>query len=210
LRVWSCKFGHIKIAPTPIKPLFPINGIGDFNSAFFDNNQNLIGQVSALFLQKNQLIRSKVLSDRPCPYNRANLHKCTDREIICEEYIISWPHTLIFEITQRDGDDYHSSSQLDFPFQLFYKENDLSIEYTLTARVYCTSSSGDHYYSEVIRSFGDQSGVYKYDDLKNEGMALLGSKDPTSLAGYKQHTVLVSYILNDINSQSIYSNSRAS
>jgi hypothetical protein len=161
-----------------------------------------------LFAQKNELT-SKVFPDQPCPYNRANLHQCINRKIFYEEYIISWPHTLIFEITQRDS-NYNSSDKLDFPFQLVYKENDISIEYTLTGRVYSTSPSGVHFYSEVIRSFDGQSGVYKYDDLKNEGMALLESKDLTSLSGCKPQTTLVAYRINDFNNQSIYSNSRAS
>ncbi|CAJ0845147.1 20163_t:CDS:2 [Entrophospora sp. SA101] len=46
LRIWSCKSGHVKIAPTPIKPLFPINGNDEFGSSFFEDNPNLIGQVS--------------------------------------------------------------------------------------------------------------------------------------------------------------------
>jgi len=74
----------------------------------------------------------------------------------------------------------------------------------LTACVYSTSSSGQHFYSEVIRSFNDQSGVYKYDDL-NEGMAVLESKDLTSLSGNKPQTVLVAYRLKDSNNHSIYS-----
>ncbi|CAJ0920751.1 2820_t:CDS:2, partial [Entrophospora sp. SA101] len=106
------------------------------------------------------------------------------------------------------GANYHSSEQLDFPFQLCYQENEITIEYTLTARVYSTSSSGQHFYSEVIRSFNNQSGVYKYDDL-NEGTAVLISNDPTTLSGYKPQTVLVAYKLNDFNSHSIYSDSRA-
>ena len=180
-------------------------------STIIQIHPNLIGQVSALFLQKDQLIsRSEVLSGRPCPYNRANLHQCINREIFYEEYVISWPHTLIFEITQRDSNNYNSSDKLDFPFQLIYKENDISIEYTLTGRVYSTSPSGVHFYSEVIRSFDGQSGVYKYDDLKNEGMALLESKDLTSLSGCRPQTTLVAYRINDFNNQSIYSNSRAS
>ena len=93
---------------------------------------------------------------------------------------------------------------------IIYKENDISIEYTLTGRVYSTSPSGVHFYSEVIRSFDGQSGVYKYDDLKNEGMALLESKDLTSLSGCKPQTTLVAYRINDYNNQSIYSNSRTS
>ncbi|CAJ0907760.1 1324_t:CDS:2, partial [Entrophospora sp. SA101] len=188
---------HVKVAPTPIKPLFPINGIDDFDSSFFKNNQNLVGQVSALFAKKNEFINN-ILPDRPCPYNRANLHQCTSRKIFYEEYIISLPYTLIFEITQRDGANYHSSEQLDFPFQLCYQENEITIEYTLTACVYSTSSSGQHFYSEVIRSFNNQSGVYKYDDL-NEGTAVLISNDPTTLSGYKPQTVLVAYKLNDFN-----------
>jgi hypothetical protein len=44
------------------------------------DNLNLIGQVSALFAQKNQLI-SKIFPDQPCPYNRANLYQCINREI---------------------------------------------------------------------------------------------------------------------------------
>ncbi|CAJ0834727.1 7087_t:CDS:2 [Entrophospora sp. SA101] len=43
LRIWSCKSGHVKIAPTPIKPLFPINGNDEFGSSFFEDNPNLIG-----------------------------------------------------------------------------------------------------------------------------------------------------------------------
>jgi len=46
LRIWSCKSGHVKISPTPIKPLFPINGIDEFGGSFFEDNPNLIGQVS--------------------------------------------------------------------------------------------------------------------------------------------------------------------
>jgi len=46
--------------------------------------------------------------------------------------MISWPHTLIFEVTQRDCANYNSSEQLDFPFQLCYEENGISIEYTTT------------------------------------------------------------------------------
>ncbi|CAJ0845165.1 20169_t:CDS:2, partial [Entrophospora sp. SA101] len=42
LRIWSCKSGHVKIAPTPIKPLFPINGNDEFGSSFFEDNPNLI------------------------------------------------------------------------------------------------------------------------------------------------------------------------
>ena len=98
---------------------------------------------------------------------------------------------------------------MDFPFQLCYEENNIPIEYILTARVYSTSSSGQHFYSEVIQSFDNQSGVYKYDDL-NEGTAVLISNDPTTLSGYKPQTVLVAYKLNDFNSHSIYSDSRAS
>ena len=208
LCMWSCRSGHFKIAPTPIRPLFPINGVEEFNSTFFNNNQNLIGQVSTLFLQRNQLI-SKIFPDQPCPYNRANLHQCTNREISYEEYIISLPHTLIFEVTQRDGYNYNLSNQLNFPFQLGYQEDGVSMEFMLTARVYSTSSSGQHFYSEVIRSFNDQSGVYKYDDL-NDGMAVLESEDLTSLSGCKPRTVLVSYRSNDSDSHSIYSNIRTS
>ncbi|CAH1770867.1 13861_t:CDS:2, partial [Entrophospora sp. SA101] len=44
----------------------------------------------------------RIWSYQPCPYNRANLYQCINQEISYEEYIIFWPHTLIFEITQRD------------------------------------------------------------------------------------------------------------
>jgi len=117
---------------------------------------------------------------------------------------------LLFEITQRDGANYNSSNQLDFPFQLCYKENGISIEYILTGRIYSVSSTGLHFYSEVIRSFNNQSGVYMHDDLKNEGMAVLESKDPTSLSGCKPQTTLVAYRLNDFDSHSIYSNNQTS
>ena len=101
------------------------------------------------------------------------------------------------------------SNQLNFPFQLGYQEDGVSMEFMLTAHVYSTSSSGQHFYSEVIRSFNDQSGVYKYDNL-NDGMAVLESEDLTSLSGCKPQTVLVSYRSNDSDSHSIYSNIRTS
>ena len=40
MQIWSCESGHIKIAPIPINPLLPINGVDEFNSPFFENNQN--------------------------------------------------------------------------------------------------------------------------------------------------------------------------
>ncbi|CAJ0862584.1 9062_t:CDS:2 [Entrophospora sp. SA101] len=104
-------------------------------------------------------------NDQPCPYNRANLYQCINQEISYEEYIIFWPHTLIFEITQRDGQNYNSSHQLDFPFQLCYEENNIPIEYILTARVYSTSSSGQHFY--IIEYFWDKG--HQYYNTNNEG-----------------------------------------
>ncbi|CAJ0635508.1 9718_t:CDS:2 [Entrophospora sp. SA101] len=80
-----------------------------------------------------------------------------------------------------DGQNYNSSHQLDFPFQLCYEENNIPIEYILTARVYSTSS---------------------------RGMAVLESKDLTSLSGNKPQTVLVAYRLKDSNIHSIYSNNK--
>ncbi|CAH1761301.1 11399_t:CDS:2 [Entrophospora sp. SA101] len=48
------------------------------------------------------------------------------------------PYTT--EAILKNGADYNSSEQLDFPFQLCYQENEITIEYTLTAHVYSTSS----------------------------------------------------------------------
>ena len=57
------------------------------------------------------------------------------------------------------------SEKLDLPLQFCYQENEITIEYTLTACVY-----------------NNQSGVYKCDDL-NEETAVLKSNDPTTPSG---------------------------
>src|SRR5205823_8653243 len=71
LRIWQCDSGHIRIAPTPFNPFAPINGVEDFNNPFFDVNPTLVGEVSALFWQKNRLV-SRVNSE-PCQHLRANI-----------------------------------------------------------------------------------------------------------------------------------------
>jgi len=164
LRMWQCESGHVRIAPIPFKPFTPINGVEDFDSPFFEVHTSLIGQISAFFLEKNKLI-NRIRPDEPCQHSRAstkftNLCKCSKRKINYQEFVISWPSTLIFEITQRDGDIYNSSDNLDFPLRLSYNEDDLElIEYILTGRVYSTSSSGVHFYSKIIRSFNEQKAV---------------------------------------------------
>ena len=156
-------------------------------------------------MEKNKLI-SNVRPNELCQHSRANLCKCDNRKIKYQEFIISWASTLIFEITQRDGNFYNSSDDLDFPFQLFYNENDSEpLEYTLTGRVYSTSSSGVHFYSKIIRSFNEQKAIYKYDDL-NSGLATLESNDPVTLSGNHLNTILVSYVLNTEAGSTIYSN----
>ncbi len=209
LRKWICNSGHIRISPIPIKPFYPINGMEEFNDSFFQENQNLKGQVSALFIKKNELIHC-VHPDEPCPYDRSNLSQCVDRKINYEEYIISYPPILIFELTQRDGANYNSSEQLDFPLHLSCKSNEESLEYTLTARAFSTLSSGHHFYCKVIRSFNEQRAVYRYDDLRDGGMAYLESNDVTSIAGCQALTVLVAYTLNNPSTATNYSNRRAS
>jgi len=201
LRIWQCDTGHIRIAPIPSKPLTPINGIEDFNEPFFEVNPTLIGQVSALFWQKNQLIR-RVNSDEQCQHLRANICMCNNRKINYEEFIISWPSVLLFEITQRDGSSYNSSHNLDFPLQLHYSRGDSDLKYNLTGRAYSVSPSGVHYYSKVIRTFNEEKGVYIYDDLK-DGVAKLESNDPTALAGNHPNTVLVSYSLDEADDASV-------
>ncbi|CAH1768084.1 9562_t:CDS:2, partial [Entrophospora sp. SA101] len=80
----------------------------------------------------------RVHPDEPCPYVRSNLGQCINRKINYEEYIISYPPILIFELTQRDGNSYHSSNQLDFPLHLYCKSSEETLEYMLTARAFST------------------------------------------------------------------------
>jgi len=201
LRIWQCDSGHLRIALIPFKPLTPINGAEDFNEPFFEINPNLIGQVSALFLQKNQSI-NRINPDEPCQHLRANICMCGNRRIKYEEFIVSWPSTLIFEITQRDGGNYNSSHNLDFPSQLQYCRSGFNLKYMLTGRVYSVSSGGVHYYSKVIHTFNDEKAIYIYDDL-NDGIAKLESNDPTDLTGNHLNTVLVSYSLEKTEDSSV-------
>ncbi|CAJ0883392.1 7138_t:CDS:1, partial [Entrophospora sp. SA101] len=137
LRKWTCNSGHIKISTIPIKPFYSINGMEGFDGPFFKENPHLNGQVSALFTNKNEII-FRVHPDEPCPYVRSNLGQCINRKINYEEYIISYPPILIFELTQRDGNSYHSSNQLDFPLHLYCKSSEETLEYMLTARAFST------------------------------------------------------------------------
>lgn len=209
LRVWQCDSGHIRIAPLPLNPLTLINGVEDFNKPFFEVNPTLIGQVSALFWQKNKSI-SQVKPDEPCQHLRANIFTCNERKIKYEEFIISWPSILFFEISQREGGDYNSSHNLDFPLQLHYSGDGYDLKYNLTGRTYSVSSSGVHYYSKVIRTFNEEKAVYEYDDL-NDGVAKLESNDPVALAGNHPDTVLVSYLLDEAEDASVrYAENRKS
>jgi hypothetical protein len=201
LRIWQCDSGHIRIAPLPFNPLTPINGIEDFDEPFFEVNPTLIGQVSALFWQKNRLI-SRINSDEPCQHLRASICMCDNRKIKYEEFIISWPSILNFEITQREDGDYNSSHNLDFPFQLHYSRDNYDLKYNMTGRAYSTSSDGVHYYSKVIRTFNEEKGIYIYDDLNN-GVAKLESNDPAALTGNHLNTVLVSYLLDEAEDASV-------
>lgn len=209
LRIWKCDSGHIRIAPTPLNPLTMINGIEDFNKPFFEINPGLIGEVSALFWQKNQLI-SRVNLNEQCQHLRANICMCNQRKIQYEEIIISWPSVLTFEIAQREGGDYNSSHNLDFPLQLHYSRDNFDLKYILTGRAYSVSSTGAHYYSKVIRTFNGEKAIYKYDDL-NDGVAKLESNYPSDLAGNHLDTVLVSYLLDEAEGASVrYTENRKS
>ncbi|CAJ0752469.1 19110_t:CDS:2 [Entrophospora sp. SA101] len=55
-------------------PLILINGLEDFNTPFFDENKHLIGQISALFAQKdgsNNRVEGPNTSDK-----RTNKKEC--------------------------------------------------------------------------------------------------------------------------------------
>ncbi|CAH1768750.1 633_t:CDS:2, partial [Entrophospora sp. SA101] len=193
IRIWKCESGHIRIAPTPMTPLILINGLEDFNTPFFDENKHLIGQISALFAQKDGFILSEHPNE-PCQHSRVNIHECEKRKINHEEFIVSWPKILIFEITQRDNGSSNSSESLNFPLHL----NSGCLNYSLLGRVYSTSTSGSHFYSRLIKNFNENIGIYKYDDL-NGGIAILESNNPISLAGEQQLATLVAYNLEEDN-----------
>jgi hypothetical protein len=202
IRIWKCESGHIRIAPTPMSPLILINGLEDFDTPFFDENKHLIGRISALFAQKDGFISSEHPNES-CQHSRVNIHKCDKRKIIHEEFIVSWPKILIFEITERDNGSFNSSESLNFPLHL----NSGCLNYSLLGRAYSTSKSGSHFYCRLIKKFNENSGVYKYDDL-NGGIAILESNNPISLAGEQQLTTLIAYNLEENNSD--YFNSKTS
>ncbi|CAJ0916620.1 17477_t:CDS:10, partial [Entrophospora sp. SA101] len=116
--------------------------------------------------------------DKPCPYVCSNLGQCINWKINYEEYIISYPPILIFELTQRDGNSYHPSNQLDFPLHLYCKSGEKTLEYTLIACAFSTLPAcafstlpgGHYFYCKVIQSFNDQMAVYRYNDLEDGGM----------------------------------------
>jgi hypothetical protein len=203
IRMWECGEGHIRISPTPINPFFPINGTRDFDDPYFTINPGLVGEVSEFFSMKNKLI-NRVHSDEPCQHSRAHINSCNNRKHQYEELIISWPTLLVFEVTQ-ELDSYNSSKNLGFPSSLSYNNDEIgSIKYKLTARAFSTSSRGVHYYAKIIRN----NVIYKYDDLKNQGVASLESKDLNSLSGQHLNTTLVAYDLCDEDSSTRFSDNR--
>jgi hypothetical protein len=136
IRIWRCESGHIRIAPTPMKPLIQIDGLEEFNSQFFYENKHLIGEVSALFTQKDGVI----LSEHPngsCQHSRININECNKEKINYEEFIISWPKMLFFEITQRDNGSFNLSEKLNFLLHLNSCEDEITrLNYSLLGRVY--------------------------------------------------------------------------
>ena len=151
---------------------------------------------------KNKLI-NRVHFDEPCQHFQANINLCSNRKHQYEEMIISWPTLLIFEVTQGLN-SYNSSEHLEFPSSLDYSSEIGSIKYKLTARAFSTSSEGIHYYAKIIRN----NVIYKYDDLKNQGVASLESKDLDSLSGKHLNTTLVAYNLCDKDSSTRFSDNR--
>jgi hypothetical protein len=201
--MWKCDEGHIRISPTPINPFLPINGTRDFDDPYFTVNPSSVGKVSEFFLMKNKLI-NRVHLDEPCQHFRSNINSCSNRKHHYEELVLSWPTLLIFEVTQG-LDSYNASEHLEFPSNLSYNSNEIDpIEYNLTARAFSTSSRGIHYYSKIIRN----NVIYKYDDLKNQGVASLESKDLDSLSGKHLNTTLVAYNLCNKDSSTRFSDNR--
>ncbi|CAJ0823986.1 13013_t:CDS:2 [Entrophospora sp. SA101] len=199
--MWKCDEGHIRISPAPINPFFPVNGTRDFDGPYFTVNTNLVGEMSAFFTMKNKLINC-VHPDEPCQHYWANMSLCDKRKHQYEELIISWLTLLIFEVT-GDVDSYNSSEHLNFPLNLNYNNDGIgSIRYNLTARAFSTTSSGTHFYAKIIHN----NVVYRYYDLKSQGVVSIESKDPNSLSGKHSNSVLVAYDLCEEEASTRFSN----
>ncbi|EGG10998.1 uncharacterized protein MELLADRAFT_92422 [Melampsora larici-populina 98AG31] len=50
-----------------------------------------------------------------------------------------------------------------------------------------------HYWCKVVRTFGGLSGVWHHNDMQNEGIATLSSRDLSSIGGVAEHTSWVMY-----------------
>ncbi|CAJ0639487.1 8924_t:CDS:2 [Entrophospora sp. SA101] len=111
--------------------------------------------------------------------------------------------TLWFYNVTGDVDSYNSSEHLNFPLNLNYNNDGIgSIRYNLTARAFSTTSSGTHFYAKIIHN----NVVYRYYDLKSQGVVSIESKDPNSLSGKHSNSVLVAYDLCEEEASTRFSN----
>ena len=198
VRITICTEGHVQVKPKPYTPWIIVAGLEAFEDTTFEANE--IGNIGAL-LRREALSTFRFSRDASCPMKRQGFlvqaRSCRGTQVFEEDVTIQWPRIMTFYICQKDNIMFHPSKELDFPSELTVEDSPTPLRYQLQAKVYSTTSTGEHFYSKVIRHFPDvqKSGVYIYDDLRNGGKAILQSEEPGQLAQAEELCVMVMYRL---------------